>query len=131
MWFSMNGYMRTDQIGMLLLVVTQVALSLMLLIGAGLLTTSLARLQDVDLGFEAEDVYTFGVSIPGAQYGWPEEAGQFYRAVEARVAELPGVTSAGIVWPMPFGGPWTGPHSNRCTARCGGGVSFGAADGVP
>jgi len=88
------------------LVVAQVALSLVLLAGAGLLTSSLVRLQRVEPGFEPEGLFTFAVSIPGARYGWPEEAGRFYRQVEDAVAELPGVESAGVVWPMPFGGRW-------------------------
>ena len=92
------------------LVVAQLALSIVLLVGAGLLTTSLMHLQRVDPGFDPSSMYTFSVSIPGAQYGWPEEAGQFYRDVEARVAELPGVESAGVVWPMPFSTGWSGDH---------------------
>ncbi len=78
------------------LVVAQVALSLVLLVGAGLLTSSLAHLQNVEPGFEAADLFTFGVSIPGSQYEWPAEADRFYRA--------------GIIWPMPLGGSWSGDH---------------------
>lgn len=92
------------------LVVAQVALSLILLVGAGLLTSSLAHLQNVEPGFEAADLFTFGVSIPGSQYEWPAEADRFYRDVESRVAALPGVESAGIIWPMPLGGSWSGDH---------------------
>ena len=92
------------------LVVGQLALSIVLLVGAGLLMSSLMRLQRVDHGFDPGSLYTFSVSIPGAQYGWPEEAGQFYRDLEARVAELPGVVSAGVVWPMPFSTVWSGDH---------------------
>jgi predicted permease len=90
------------------LVVLQVALSLVLLVGAALLTSSLVRLRHVDPGFEPEGLSTFAVSIPGASYGWPEEADRFYRRVEDVVADLPGVSSAGVVWPMPFGGQWSG-----------------------
>jgi predicted permease len=93
------------------LVVTQVALSLMLLIGAGLMTTSLARLHSVEVGFDPESVYAFGVAIPGSHYDWPEEAGRFYREVEASVAALPGVASAGVIWPMPFSSSWSGNHA--------------------
>jgi predicted permease len=92
------------------LVVIQVGLSLVLLVGTGLLTTSIVKLQQVDPGFDPEGLYTFGVSIPGAQYGWPEEAGRFYREVEERVAAVPGVRAAGVVWPMPFAGSWSGDH---------------------
>jgi putative ABC transport system permease protein len=99
------------------LVVAQLALSLVLLIGAGLLVSSMARLQRIDPGFDPTDVYTFGVSIPGTQYGFPEEAGAFYRAVEARIADLPGVESVGVVWPMPFSTGWSG--------------GYGTAEGEP
>lgn len=47
-------------------------------------------------------------SVPGTRYGWPEDANRLYRAVEERIAQMPGVSSAGIVWPMPFGGTWSG-----------------------
>ena len=93
------------------LVVGQVSLSIVLLVGAGLLTQSLVRTQRVDPGFDPASVYTFGVSVPGAQYGWPAEADQFYRDVEARVAALPGVEAAGVVWPMPLSGGWSGEHA--------------------
>lgn len=92
------------------LVVAQLAFSVMLLVGAGLLTSSLARLYAVDPGFDASEVYTFGVSIPGSQYSWPDQANDYYRAVQDRVAAIPGVTSAGVVWPMPFSGAWSGEH---------------------
>lgn len=92
------------------LVVAQVALSLVLMVGAGLLVTSLARLGRVDPGFEADGLYTFAVSIPGTDYGWPEEAGAYYREVQARVSDLPGVRGAGVVWPMPFSGSWSGDY---------------------
>lgn len=91
------------------LVVGQIATSLVLLVSAALLLSSTARLQRVQPGFDASDVFTFGVSIPGTQYGWPEEAGAFYRDVETGVAALPGVDAAGVVWPMPFAGTWSSP----------------------
>ncbi|MEM7414798.1 MAG: ABC transporter permease [Gemmatimonadota bacterium] len=91
------------------LVVGQIATSLVLLVSAALLLGSTARLQRVQPGFDASDVFTFGVSIPGTQYGWPEEAGAFYRDVETHVAALPGVEAAGVVWPMPFAGSWSSP----------------------
>jgi putative ABC transport system permease protein len=91
------------------LVVVQVALSLVLLVGAGLLVSSLSRLHEVEPGFDASALFTYSVSIPGARYDWPEEAGAFYREVQARTAALPGVEAAGIVWPLPFSGSrWGG-----------------------
>ncbi len=94
------------------LVVAQVALSLVLLIGAGLLTGSLLRMRGVDPGFDTEDMFSFSVTIPGARYGFPDDADRFYRALERRIDELPGVSGAGTVWPMPFSGStWTGEYT--------------------
>jgi predicted permease len=90
------------------LVVAQVALSLVLLVGAGLLVSSLMRLNRVDPGFDPDGLFTFAVSIPGTEYGWPDEAGRYYRSVQERVAALPGVRGAGVVWPMPFSSSWGG-----------------------
>ena len=101
------------------LVVTQVALSVILLAGAALVTSSLVRLHAVEPGFDPQDLYTFGVSVPGSDYDWPEDADRFYRAVAAGVEALPGVEEAGVVWPMPFSGGW------------GGEVEVGAGEGVP
>ncbi len=92
------------------LVVAQVALSLVLMVGAGLLVSSLSRLGRVDPGFEPDGLYTFAVSIPGTDYGWPAEAGAYYREVQERVSSLPGVSAAGVVWPMPFSGSWSGDY---------------------
>jgi predicted permease len=91
------------------LVVVQVALTLVLLVGAGLLVSSLARLHSVEPGFDASELFTYSVSIPGARYDWPDEAGAFYREVQERTAALPGVDAAGVVWPLPFSGArWGG-----------------------
>jgi len=90
------------------LVVAQIATSLVLLTGAGLLASSLVRLNRVEPGFDYDNLLTFSVSVPGTQYGWPTEADQFFRGLEDRIEALPGVRSAGVVWPMPFGSTWTG-----------------------
>jgi predicted permease len=91
------------------LVVVQIATSLVLLTGAGLLAASLIQLHQVEPGFETDDLLTFSVSLPGTQYGWPDEADRFFRELEDRVEGLPGVRSAGVVWPMPFAGrSWSG-----------------------
>ncbi len=86
------------------LAVTQIALSLILLIGAGLLTASLARLQQVPSGVDSEDLLTFSVSLPGTRYEWPVETGRFFRELEQQVEALPGVRSAGVIWPLPLSG---------------------------
>jgi predicted permease len=89
-------------------VVAQVALSLVLLVGVGLLVSSLARISRTDPGFEPEGLYTFAVAIPGTDYDWPAEAGHYYRSVQERVTAIPGVEATGVVWPMPFSGTWSG-----------------------
>ncbi|QSQ17730.1 ABC transporter permease [Myxococcus landrumensis] len=86
------------------LVVGEVALALVLLIGAGLLLRTLWRLQDVDPGFREESVLTWSLSLPGNKY--PDEArqGAFFQQVAERVASLPGVRSAGAATDLPLGG---------------------------
>ncbi|WP_342379725.1 ABC transporter permease [Myxococcus stipitatus] len=86
------------------LVVGEVALALVLLIGAGLLLRTLWRLQDVDPGFREESVLTWSLSLPADKY--PDEArqGAFFQQVAERVASLPGVKSAGAATDLPLGG---------------------------
>jgi predicted permease len=76
-----------------LLVGLQVGLCTMLMIGAGLFARSLAKLQEVDLGFKTENVVTFGVN-PATVYQTPRKM-QVYREVIERLAGLPGVRAAG------------------------------------
>ena len=87
-----------------ILVTAQVALSLVLLIGAGLQVRSLVRLLHVDPGFDTTNVLSLDVSLPERRY--PEGAAQsayFEKAVEA-VRALPGVVSAGAVSTVPLTG---------------------------
>lgn len=86
------------------LVVGQIAASLMLLVGAGLLGSTLVRLADVEPGFGPEGLVTFAVSLPGARYDWPEETNRFLRTMEERIDAVPGVERAGVGWPMPLSG---------------------------
>ncbi len=74
-----------------LLVVGQLAVSLVLLVGAGLLLSSLAHLQRVEPGFDHRDTLTFSVSAPGTRYERPLGTDRFFRALEERVRQLPGV----------------------------------------
>jgi len=85
------------------LVVFEVALSLMLLAGAGLLMRSLVKLQSVDLGFRVDGVLTAGVQLPTARYDFPAQ-GAFFSNAMARIAALPGVVSVagGSCQPVPF-----------------------------
>ncbi len=85
------------------LVVAEVALSLVLLTGAGLLMRSFVKLQSTDLGFRAEGVLTAGVQLPAARYDLPR-AGRFFRESLSRIAVLPGVQHAAgaSCLPVPF-----------------------------
>jgi len=74
------------------LVVAEVALSLVLLSGAGLLLRSFVKLQNIDLGYRAERVLTAGVQLPGVQYN-PAQSTDFFRDALSRASALPGVRS--------------------------------------
>jgi putative ABC transport system permease protein len=86
------------------LVVAEVALSLLLLAGAGLLVKSFARLQAVDPGFDPEGVMTMRVSLPGARYKEPARKAEFYASLLERLRALPGVEAAGATISLPLGG---------------------------
>jgi predicted permease len=84
------------------LVVLQLSLSLILCIGAALLGTSLKSLAEVHPGFDSEDVLSFSISLPGTKYEWPEGTDRFLRELESGIESIPGVRSAGVVWPLPL-----------------------------
>ena len=86
-----------------LLVVSQVALSLLLFIGAGLLLRSFVRLLNVDPGFDAENVLTMNISLPTVKYAKPEQQIAFFDEVLRRVSTLPGVRSAATSAALPLG----------------------------
>ncbi|MGH9668382.1 MAG: ABC transporter permease, partial [Bryobacteraceae bacterium] len=86
------------------LVVGEVALALVLLIGAGLFLRSLQRLQDVGTGFEPRQVMTASVSLPDTRYQEPDKKVALYRDVLGRLSALPGVTSAAAAVLLPFSG---------------------------
>src|SRR6266511_3029134 len=79
------------------LVVLEVAASLVLLAGAGLLIRSFAPLQQADVGLRPEHVLTMGVALPPAKYATPQATVTFYEQLLERVAALPGVESAGVI----------------------------------
>jgi putative ABC transport system permease protein len=85
------------------LVVSELAIAVILLVGAGLLIQSLWRLRQVSPGFESENLLTLVVGIPEVKYPTEKQA-QFYRELVARVQSLPGVRSAGAVIPLPLSG---------------------------
>jgi len=90
-----------------LLVVSELTLSLMLLIGAGLLIRSFVRLQSVPPGFTTDHVLTMEVAAAGRKYQNDKNDKpiiNFYREFESRVAHLPGVVAEGVVSALPLTG---------------------------
>jgi putative ABC transport system permease protein len=87
------------------LIVSEVALSLVLLAGAGLLMRSFFMQRDVDLGFRPEKILTAQIQLPVERYKTPEQQTRFLRDLLPRLRDLPGVTSAsGALDFPPFGG---------------------------
>ena len=86
------------------LVVAEVALSLMLLIGAGLLIRSLWMLRAVNPGFDPDHVITMNISISSTKFTTPVRQSGFFDQVLQRVRALPGVRSAGVIDALPLTG---------------------------
>ena len=86
------------------LVVFESAVAVMLLIGAGLLVRSLIALQNVDPGFDANNVLTMRFNLPPQKYDAPEKGANFLQQLETRVASLPGVEAVGLITELPLSG---------------------------
>jgi putative ABC transport system permease protein len=107
---SRQGHVRR------LLVVAEVALALVLLIGAGLMARSFVKLRHVDVGFTERNVLTMRVSLPDAKYPIPINADDpqnpaglaFYEQLLARIEAMPGVkaATASVTLPLGAGGSW-------------------------
>jgi putative ABC transport system permease protein len=83
-----------------LLVITEVALSLVLLAGSGLLIRSFAGLLAVNPGFDPRNVLTLYVGLPGYRYTEGGQQAAFYQQLLERVERLPGVTATGVIFPL-------------------------------
>jgi macrolide transport system ATP-binding/permease protein len=106
------------------LVIAELAMAMVLLIGAGLLGKSLYQLLRVDLGFKPDRLVWMEVSAPGANYRTEERQVQLLKDVVSRVSALPGVQSAAIAENLPLGfngntmwlrivgKPWNGEHND-------------------
>src|SRR5919197_255910 len=90
------------------LVVTEVALALVLLVGAGLLLKSYARLRRVDPGFSPERVLTARLSLPESKYPDKDRQAAFARQALERIRAVPGVRAAGVVSDLPMSGSRSG-----------------------
>ena len=84
------------------LVAAEVALAVILLTGAGLMLRSLWKLQQIELGFNPERVLTMRLTLPGNQYGTPEETVGFYDRLLQEVRATPGVERAGLIRLLPL-----------------------------
>jgi predicted permease len=85
------------------LVIVEVALSLLLLVCSGLMIKSFARLQEVNPGFDPENLLTFDVSLPRAQYPDDQQMINFYKEIGQRIKALPGVEQASLASGLPLG----------------------------
>ncbi len=86
------------------LVVAEVALALVLLVGAGLLVKSFVRLRTIDTGFKTENVLTMVARLSGKKYKTDQQVVDFFREATERVRALPGVRAAGVVNYLPLYG---------------------------
>ena len=96
------------------IVVTEVALSIVLLVGAGLMTRSFVALTDVSPGFEPEGVLTFTAAPPNGRYPQVVDRIEFQQEVQRRLEALPGVVRAAATAPLPLTGvPFNGRYGSE------------------
>ena len=109
-WFDLNDVLKeggrgAGAIGVgtrRALIVCEVALSLVLLMGAGVMIQSLLALSRVDTGFQPNNVLTMSVRLVGARYPTPGQRLVFFEAALQRIRALPGVEAAGTIDDLPF-----------------------------
>ena len=87
-----------------LLVVLETAIAVVLLIGAGLLIRSFIRLENVGPGFDAANVLTLRIDLPGEKYNLPEKSASFWEQLQEHIAALPGVEAVGMNTELPLSG---------------------------
>jgi putative ABC transport system permease protein len=97
---SDSGGTRTRSV----LVVSEVALSLILLIGAGLMIRSLWLLRSIDPGLDPNHVLTMRVGVPSTRFPSPLQQSNFFNEALQRIRALPGVESAGVIDALPLNG---------------------------
>jgi putative ABC transport system permease protein len=91
-----------------LIVVAEIALSLVLLVGAGLLMRSFFRLMRVDPGFDAKNVLTMKMMVPRSKYKDGAATSGFYKQLLEKIQALPGVESAAAISQLPLSGDYWG-----------------------
>src|SRR4029078_3730430 len=82
----------------------QVALSMTLLLSAGLLLRSFLKVMSIDPGFRSEHVFEFGIGIPEARYDSERKMVAFHQQVLRKLREIPGVEAAAIAGSLPLRG---------------------------
>jgi len=104
---SASGSIRRNKTRSLF-VIAEVAICLVLLIGAGLMIKSFAKLINVSPGFNPENVLAVNVALSGSQYRDPAAIGSFYQRVVEQLSSLPGAKSAAVVTALPMAGSFGG-----------------------
>jgi len=94
------------------LVIAEVALALILLVGAGLLSRSFTRLQEVDPGFRPRDAVAVTLTLSNKRFGTPAQKTAFVAQLTARIGALHGVQSVGVINELPFSGIESSPYFN-------------------
>ena len=89
-------------------VAAEIALALVLLIGAGLLIKSFSLLQAVDPGFDARNVLAMSVSVPSWKYDTDRKTIDFFKQAVSQLRSLPDVEAVGAISFLPFNGPYSG-----------------------
>ncbi|MDE3137908.1 MAG: FtsX-like permease family protein, partial [Acidobacteriota bacterium] len=89
-----------------ILVTSEIALALMLLVGAGLLIHSFVRVRDVNPGFESQRVLTFNVALPSAAYPKTAQVASTFQDLRRRIVRLPGVRAVGMSTDLPMEAGW-------------------------
>ena len=95
---STAGHLRLRNV----LAVAEIALALVVLVGAGLMARTFYNLQRVNAGFQADHVLTFELDVPHARYGDDPKFIGFFRSLVSRLQVLPGVDSVGITSDLPW-----------------------------
>lgn len=90
------------------LMITEIAVSMVLLVGAGLLLRSFITLSGVDLGFQTERVMAMNINLSETIYQTPDRRFAFFEDLASRVSNLPGVQAVGFANRMPMRGGWSG-----------------------
>ncbi len=106
-WLRESHQVSDDRSGRMMrngLVAVEVGLTLVLLVGAGLMITSFARLVEVDPGFRTNDVLVVPVDLPASRYAEAYQRRGFYDRVITSIEGIPGVQAAGAVSHLPLGG---------------------------